>query len=1522
MSKFKVLLMGFGVVAAVMGTAVTASAKMSDGGISETAFDDINKPTLRPTEKVTEKETTTATKETVSEKPTESTEVTTKETQAPTIIVIPAPTEETTEEPTVTAKVTQVVSGNNLDNWSYQPLASEVSALFANIYKHGFDYVDSRYFDSGRASNVVSNGVSTTGYDLGTIDSKSGNSWSSSKVTSATAVSSNLIAMAIYKFYGIYEYDYTVEYSSVSDTDIMGGKGNLLLEVGEPYNDLDMSEGLAKVYISNSEPTKYLERYASEFGGVPSAGPFKECLKTIYKMTKQLNGLLLSEDALDDLWKSNAIKVTESSTEDKRVQAYFLYMGYIKETEWNAGSMSFERFLEILNNIKNGSYNAVKTSKVTIVKSVNRFINGCYYIPDYEEIPNLTDEIQQRGPFAVIYTGQFNTKGASTVDTSKITETSRALEILGYDMLLKSESLEMPKDSSGVVARGDDVLSLNRKIEGTDRYPYEAEIISDSEKITKGVAIMDIYKALGLNQYDIQMWTKEASADALNNSPAVLNLPAYVDTVDASKGYTYVWVTRTNVNKYVTKAQNDLKIPSSAYRSELTSGEFIVLLAEMMDYYGEPIISQSEVNQLLQVFGNDIPMYLTAAEADAWVYLKVRGCLNDDSIKFYEPLTLKQMLEILVCVADKDSRTTYKDIQLTLDIGDLAEEGFFPKQVTIFTGENALGVKTSVEYNSAGDFDYFIEVTKQTEFLAGDGTEIKYLSVKANNTSAEPMSGTEYVGKEYLNGKYYYHFTVPSNVDVSGYGNLGDTNLYNCIKISPTTKSSSSGALWLPVGGGVYRYSALQGSKRLAEGTVLTRTSFTKQNNESFKLYQDVECVSQGARASLLNKLLDFVSPTVAFARMPGASFNLKFVQTATLDTTTTADTLKTVLPENTQFTVSNQSSFTLSNINSEDYKKIGASITQDISKGETFQAISTIYGAEGSVMLRYEDLIEHEILYQIDSSKLPEADSNGVLTLYSDTGVIRLNSETHEIVVGNTIYHIPAETKLFRYEKDENDKTVLWIDFRAVFGWSQDMCDMEILPTSTGDNWSLNITYKSGEEVATQTEVMTTYMSLPDSFNPASTSYLHTAKYITNDNGVIQMLCTAGYSLANWVIYEDGSSVARDYCIVFYPSVAMQGKSGNVGNSGLDLTQITGTTIDMDSWCYRVFELTRESTNEVGKFSYNAKQGYVYNTPDWENFQMSDYLSGKYILPVLFSRSTKRFINVNVNAFGGYSYGERPYKEGKTIDVKGIVRDAVVQDTENTGSLIPAPAGIVAFMAGGTPLYYKATSSVFTSTYTGRQTGDIQAYFGTMPIALPTLNSGLASVSIAFNYKGVSNNYTIELGSNSTFYNTNTRRIRISSKEKIVQQVYVGYTGQLTVSQEKKEDLVEQIGDGVEEKWDGFGELSIKSILNYIDSSTSFVILFALKIMPLTAICLLTLLVGFSIMADNKLVQLFCEKVFDPIYWITFGSLHIGEMNIVKHLFGLIFGYFAFIIICNGNLLRVIRISLDWFQIVSKYVK
>ena len=191
--------------------------------------------------------------------------------------------------------------------------------------------------------------------------------------------------------------------------------------------------------------------------------------------------------------------------------------------------------------------------------------------------------------------------------------------------------------------------------------------------------------------------------------------------------------------------------------------------------------------------------------------------------------------------------------------------------------------------------------------------------------------------------------------------------------------------------------------------------------------------------------------------------------------------------------------------------------------------------------MLRYEDLIEHEILYQIDSSKLPEADSNGVLTLYSDTGVIRLNSETHEIVVGNTIYHVPAETKLFRYEKDENDKTVLWIDFRAVFGWSQDMCDMEILPTSTGDNWSLNITYKSGKEVAAQTEVMTTYMSLPDSFNPASTSYLHTAKYITNDNGVVQMLCTTGYSLASWVVYEDGSSVARDYCIVFYPSAAMQ---------------------------------------------------------------------------------------------------------------------------------------------------------------------------------------------------------------------------------------------------------------------------------------------------------------------------------------------------------------------------------------------
>lgn len=1526
--RLKIALMGFTVVLSIMGTTViTANAKMSDDKISETAFDvttEHSKPTVKQTEEVTTKPTESVVSTSQAVKPSSSEYDESPSSDAPTSEIDDTSgfEEEPTEEETVVAKVTQVVSGNNVDNWSYQPLASEVSSLFVNIYQHGFDYVDSRYFDSNRSTNVVNNGIATTGYDLGVIDTKTGTSWLSTKATSGTAMSSDLIAMAIYKFYGVYEYDYTVDYQSIGEDDVIGGKDALVLDIGEPYNQLDLSEGLAKVYISNSEPSVYLSRYNREFGGTPAAGSFRGCLKTIYKMTKQFNGLLLSEDAIDDIWENDIVNVISTDTvEDKRVYTYFMYMGYIKETEWNAGYMSFGRFLEILNNIKNGTYNDIKTSKVTIVKSVNRYINGSYYVPNFEDIPDLTSLIQQRGPFAVVYTGQFNTRGADSVDTSKIAETSRALEILGYDMLLKSETFVQPPALNGETVSGDNVVILNQKIESMGRYPYEAVVLNESDKITKGTAIMDIYKALGLSQYDITMWTKKTSVDVLNNSPAILELPAYIDTVDPSKGYTYVWVTRTNVDKYTTKAENDLKIPATTSGVELTSGDFIVLLAEMMDYYGEPVISQSEVNQLLQVFGNDIPMYLTATEADAWVYLKVRGCLNDDSIKFYEPLTLNQMLEILACVADTDSRTTYKDIQLTLDIGDLVEEGFFPKQVTIFTGENALGVETSVEYNSAGNYDYFVEVTRQTQFKTGDGSEVKFLSVKEDGLSTSPMQGAEYIGKEYINGKYYYHFTVPSDIDLSNY--VENANLHGCIKVSPTTEVGSSNALWLPVGGGIYTFSPTQGSKRLVEGMMLTRTSFTKTKVDSFKLYQDAERVVETKKVSVFERVLDWFSVKTAFARAPGASMSLKFIQTSAIDEEMTASELVNVLPEGFAFQVSSKGSFTLDKVNSVDYKKIGASITQDISKGETFQAISTIYGAEGSVMLQYADLIEHGILHQIDSSKLPEVDSGGVLTLYSDTGVIRLNSETNEIVVGNTIYRVPAETRLFRYEKDTNNSTVLWIDFRAVFGWSQDMCDMEILPTSTGDNWSLNISYKSDEEKAVQSDITTTYIALPDSFNPSTTSYLHTAKYYrAEDTGVIEMLCTTGYSLANWVIYEDGTSTARDYCIVFYPSAAMQGMSGNIGNSGLDLTEITGVSLDMDSWCYKVFELTREATSEVGKFSYTAKQGYVYNTPEWDDFQMSKYLSGEYILPISFNSQTKRFINANVNAFGGYAYGERPYAEGESIDIRGAIRKTSVVDDEFTDTIVAAPAGVVAFMAGGNPLYYKATSPVFTNTYTGKQTGDIQTYFGTMPIALPALDSGVAAVTLNFSYKGVSNAYTLELGSNSTFYNTNTRRLKVSSGTTVIQQIYVGYTGQINVSHESTVSAVEQLGDGVEERWDGFKDLSIQYMLQYIDNSTSFVILFALKVLPLVAICLLTLLVGLAIMADNKLVKLFCERVFDPIYWLTFGSLHIEEMNLVKHLFGLVIGDFAFIMICNGNLLRVIQFALDSFQALSKYLR
>lgn len=1518
MNKFKVFLMGFGVCVSIVGTAITTNAQSINGRIIPTIsleeFTEVMSSQTQP-------QSTTPTQESSLEDNTTTAPTVPESSESGTTVIIIQPTEEVTEEPTVYAKATQVLSGNNLENWKYQPLASEVEAIFASIRADGFDYVDTRYFDSGRAGNVVGNGVvGTVGYDLGLMDTKSGNVWSHSNATKNSIVSPELVAMAMYKAFGIYEYDYTVEYESISENDVIGGAGNLLITIGKPYNALDLSKGKVIAYISNSETSKYKERYNEEFGSLPADTSAKSCLKVMYKMVKQLGGTILSDDALDELIRSKVVETDETDYEMRRIYAYYTYLGYIKDSEWKASSLKFSRFLEILNCLLNATSNDLQTSKVTIVKSVNNFISGEYFVPKFEDIPNLEYLVQKSGPFAVVYSGQFDIRGADTVDTSKIEDTSRALEILGYDLLLKDESFTRPPAVKGELPSGDSIVKMNTEWvddKGIKHVPYVASVLGMSDKITQKVAIMDIYKALGMSQYDTVIWSKECSVETLQNSPAILNLPGYIDTVDASKGYTYVWTTRTHSKLYTDKAVADLKIDNASLDNEMTSGEFIVLLAEMMEFYGEPVISESEVNQLLQVLGDNIPMYLSVEEADAWVYLKVRGCLNDDTIKFYEPITLSQMLDILVCVADTDSRTTYKEVELTVDIGELANEGYFPKTVTIFTGDKALYTETEVEYSESQYYDYFIEVTNKTKFTTVFGAEVKSLSVKKSADSEQSMTNTVYLGKELINDKYYYHFTVPKDIDLSKYG--GKDTVAGCIKISPKTKLTSPIALWLPVGGGVYTYNESTGSKAFAEGLLLSRNSFTSYKGDDFKLYVDKERMSRVSVGSLFKSFVQKLIPNEAEAAgvtgLLGAGCRVLINPGGTVNAKSTAENLSNIVKNGVDYTVSKDQSFAIE-FSSDDYNNALASIEQDLSQGTTFHAISTIYGIDSSVMINYEDLVKNEILYNPNPGELPMP-VDGVLTVYSNSGVVRLNNNTKEVVSGNTIYKIPSDTDVYKIVQDAKSKT-LWIDFRAIYGWANNKCT--ITATSTGKSWGINVSYKSEQDVSTSKRVNELIVNAPESFRTSYTNYTETLKYLNraSSQDLLQMLSTTGYSLANWVIYEDGTDIGRDYCIVFYPSAAFNGQTGNVGNSGLDLESITGCNVMNDDWCYKVYELKREASTEYGRFSYSQDQGYLYNVPNWEDFSIERYLNGTYILPISYDKDSGKFINSNVNAYWGCTYGTRPYttdeSNTKVIDIKGVVQEGY--DNSKGIGITATPVGSVSFMAGGSPLYYRASSPVFANSgSTAVTSSSTQVYFGTSPVESPVSKNGETYVQIEHVYQGIISDYKIVLSSSSAFYNVNTWRCG-----DVIKNVYVGFNGVVTSNAAVQDTVVEQIGDGAEDEWDGFEELSIQSILRKIDSTTSFVIIFTIKILPMLAIILLTILVGFSIMADNKLIRLFCEKIFDPVYWITLGSVHVGELNIVKHAFGLTLGYLSFIMIYNGNLLRVIAIGITWYQEIVKY--
>ena len=350
--------------------------------------------------------------------------------------------------------------------------------------------------------------------------------------------------------------------------------------------------------------------------------------------------------------------------------------------------------------------------RVTALRSLNAYLatdkgQAVYYVPTLEELPNIknavADTTDYRGnnqKFAAVYDGYFDQmcyealvrKSDGTYSkTPAIVQSEgrdkvRELTTLGYDFLLTDETI------TDISPSGEDV--------NAGYIAHKLDLANG--RVDLNTALMDIYKAVGQEKYDITYIFTPDSGLTVTSSPIQgelsLNLSQY-DSVDNSAGKAWVFVTRTNPSLYWKQAVydgialdaeaftgNPNADNSSAKSTIVTLADFCNYAYNIMNIYGEPVMTAGERSILLQLYGTVVPYSACPAEAKAIETFIAKGIISPEDDQQYlnwnSEIDPGYMLTLLMRIADINARTTYKDVQITLD-ASLIDEGYYQANLTL-----------------------------------------------------------------------------------------------------------------------------------------------------------------------------------------------------------------------------------------------------------------------------------------------------------------------------------------------------------------------------------------------------------------------------------------------------------------------------------------------------------------------------------------------------------------------------------------------------------------------------------------------------------------------------------------------------------------------------------------------------------------------------------------------------------------------------------------------------------------------
>lgn len=408
--------------------------------------------------------------------------------------------------------------------------------------------------------------------------------------------------------------------------------------------------------------------------------------------------------------------------------------------------------------------------KVSELHMVNN-TNGALWNPMIKELPKtLHASVMKGAGVAILYDGWIDLEN---VGTTKPEGATRAGEILGYDIYAKLGEKYIPTSETSSYDQAGNPIKV------PVGYTYEnGGIYSKSDPVNYTWAITHLYRAVGVEQVEFYVLTegRKPLGDGkpgpgtydINSSPLAQFITMSTKGVDLSAVIANVHATRTNPDTYLEIAEKDcIGVVPSADREKqrLTVGEFCLLAYKLMDLYGEPVLTDKETYLLLEAYGQKLPYGIPEAQLEAVKYLLARGIIDSD-MSWRDDITFEDASTILMRIKDKDSRLTFKEIQLTTDVGLLAK-GYYPTTVSTYSSPIEL-TDQFTGYDSYASYDYFVEAVDDIRFKSVSGNyTLPFIGAGYDNVDGV-LAGTSYVGRVTINEREFYHFRADMPLDTIG----------------------------------------------------------------------------------------------------------------------------------------------------------------------------------------------------------------------------------------------------------------------------------------------------------------------------------------------------------------------------------------------------------------------------------------------------------------------------------------------------------------------------------------------------------------------------------------------------------------------------------------------------------------------------------------------------------------------------------------------------------------------------------